>query len=155
MLCSAGGNSYALGYCIANCTTGGSSWKIILYETVVLPLDIVIHLFTQGLRTCKVSTGVIELLHIYAAFPFNIEYLRDCAERSPLHSVTDLHLHGAYLTNNEDKNPYLTPSVSWLVIWICSICSLDQSGSSKPFLKRVVIIFCSENFLGNDLFYII
>ena len=101
-MCGTSLHYYALGYCIANCTTGESSWEVELSETMMLPLDI--HAFTQGLKTGESSAGVIKLLHISVAFQINIiEYLRDCAELPPLHSVTEFFLHGADLTTNEEK----------------------------------------------------
>ena len=90
---------YALGYCIANCTTAGSSWKVDL--GIASPDQV--HAFTQGLMTNKSCTGVIELLQTTTN---DVKCLHECilaAATSPLRSITDLRIYGATLTSNAER----------------------------------------------------
>ena len=92
---------YALGFCIANCTTAESSWEVVLHGPSSDQIS-----FTQGLMTNKYSTAVIKLLHVFMYHPANtncVKYLHECmfaAATSPLCSITDLRIHGALLASN-------------------------------------------------------
>ena len=129
---------YALGYCIANCTTRESSWKIKLYT--VFPWDI--HAFTRGLMTSDCSAGVIELLRISVAFQSSgIGDLKECigsSKLSPLHSVTSFHLCGANLTSNKEKIHLLEvishmPHLETLGIFSCGLCDACAPRKSRSY----------------------
>ena len=96
---------YALGFCIANCTTAESSWKVVFVDTS----SDQIYTFTQGLMTNKYSTGVIKLLHVGMdpiAKTNCVKYLHECmftAATSPLCSITDLRIYGALLASNVER----------------------------------------------------
>ena len=97
-------DSYALGFCIANCTTAESSWEVVLHGPSSDQIS-----FTQGLMTNKYSTAVIKLLHVGMYFPPNtncVKYLHEymfAAATSPLCSITDLRIHGAPLASNVER----------------------------------------------------
>ena len=95
---------YTLGYCIANCTTPESSWKVTLFD---YKLNTALETFTQGLMTNKCSTGVITQLHISSQFLIRIpEILHTCiftATTSPLCSIIDLKMFGAQLSSNKER----------------------------------------------------
>ena len=101
---SASLDSYALGFCIANCTTAESSWEVVLRGPSSDQIS-----FTQGLMTNKYSTAVIKLLHVAMYLPANnicVKYLHECmfaAATSPLCSITDLRIHGALLASNVER----------------------------------------------------
>ena len=95
---------FALGFCIANCTTAESSWEVIILFFVS---DLVCT-FTQGLMTNKCSTGVIKLLHVVMGDPTYIcvKYLHECmfaAATSPLCSITNLRVVGIPLASNVER----------------------------------------------------
>ena len=94
---------YALGFCIANCTTAESSWEV----KITYSGSGQICTFTQGLMTNKYSTAVIKLLHVVMYLPSTIcVYLHECmfaAATSPLCSITDLRIHGAPLASNVER----------------------------------------------------
>ena len=96
---------YALGFCIANCTTAEPSWEVILNSA----RSEQIYTFTQGLMTNKCSTAVIKLLHVSMGDPtyyICVKYLHECmfaAATSHLCSITDLSIHGAPLTSNVER----------------------------------------------------
>ena len=94
---------YALGFCIANCTTAESSWEVVLHGPSSDQIS-----FTQGLMTNKYSTAVIKLLHVFIYLPANTNcvYLHECmfaAATSPLCSITDLRIYGAPLASNVER----------------------------------------------------
>ena len=99
---------YALGFCIANCTTAESSWEVVLHGPSSDQIS-----FTQGLMTNKYSTAVIKLLHVATSlysiyFTANTDcvYLHECmfaAATSPLCSITDLSISFAMLTSNVER----------------------------------------------------
>ena len=95
---------YALGFCIANCTTAESSWEVkITYSGSDQTCT-----FTQGLMTNKCSTAVIKLLHVVMYLQANTicVYLHECmfaAATSPLCSITDLSIHCALLASNVER----------------------------------------------------
>ena len=105
--CTTSLDHYALGYCIANCTTIESSWGITLRS----PMDRLMSPFSQGLMSNKFSTGVIKHLHIYwHMLPFTemitSEYLQECtdfANESPLRHITNLSICNAILTSSKEK----------------------------------------------------
>ena len=96
---------YALGFCIANCTTAESSWEV----KITYSGSDQIYTFTQGLMTNKCSTGVIKLLHVVMDLYLpntNCVYLHECmfaAATSPLCSITDLRIEGAILASNVER----------------------------------------------------
>ena len=101
---SASLDSYALGFCIANCTTAKSSWEV----KIINSDSNLVCTFTQGLMTNKYSTAVIKLLHVFMYLPANTNcvYLHECmfaAATSPLWSITDLRIHGAPLASNVER----------------------------------------------------
>ena len=90
---------YALGYCIANCTTAESSWEVIFY---VGPDEV--YMFTQGLMTNNSSTGVIKQLDLNKLASC-VKYLHECivtAPTSPLCSIAELNI-GTELRSNVEK----------------------------------------------------
>ena len=97
---------YALGYCIANCTTSESLWDVEFSPT--LDPDQVYSL-TKGLSTNNSSAGVIKQLAIYLIFYSycnHVKYLHECmftAATSPLCSITDLSIQNTALINNVEK----------------------------------------------------
>ena len=118
---------YALGYCIANCTTPESSWKVNLTHYVLSELlnTARIQTFAQGLVTNKYSTGVIT--HLETFFSANIvEILNtgmNAAAKSPLSSIIDLKLSGAKVSSNHlfeliSRMPHLQK----LNIASCDLC---------------------------------
>ena len=93
---------YALGYCIANCTTPESSWEVTLLDFI---WDTTLLAFAHGLMTNKFSTGVITLL--CASTPNIVELLYTCMNAvttSPLCSITDLDISGDSLSSNKQRN---------------------------------------------------
>ena len=96
---------YALGFCIANCTTAESSWEV----KITYSGSDQICTFTQGLMTNKYSTAVIKLLHVFMYLQANtdcVKYLLECmftAATSPLCSITDLRIRGALLASNVER----------------------------------------------------
>ena len=120
---------YALGFCIANCTTAESSWEVKITYSGSEQIS-----FTQGLMTNKYSTAVIKLLlvGIYVNHPIlantsNVKYLHECmfaAATSPLCSITDLRIHGALLASNVER------------------IQLFELISHMPHLQKLVISWC-------------
>ena len=94
---------YALGYCIANCTTPESSWEVILYSVTEYNMET----FTHGLVTNISSTGVITKLKIPSSYIYlAVELLHTCmytAATSPLCSITDLEIELSKLSSNEER----------------------------------------------------
>ena len=118
---------YALGFCIANCTTAESSWEV----KIAYSGSEQICTFTQGLMTNKYSTAVIKLLHVFMYLQANTMcvYLLECmfaAATSPLCSITDLHIYGTTLASNVERiqlfelishMPHLQKlNISWCVL---------------------------------------
>ena len=93
---------YALGYCIANCTTPESSWEVTLYSVTEYNMET----FTHGLVTNIFSTGVITKLKIPISYIYlAVELLHTCmdtAATSPLCSITDLEIELSKLSSNEE-----------------------------------------------------
>ena len=92
---------YALGYCIANCTTSKSFWDV----QFLITLPDKYNSFTQGLMTNKSSAGVIKRLNINLGGS-NVKYLHECmftVATSPLCSITDLTIGGAILASNVER----------------------------------------------------
>ena len=91
---------YALGYCIANCSTPESSWEVTLRSTEYSKLET----FTYGLVTNRFSTGVITKLETSGSLA--VKLLHTCmntAATSPLCSITDLKIGFAELSSNEER----------------------------------------------------
>ena len=89
---------YALGYCIANCTTSESVWEIILQPPGNLDM------FCRGLLTNNCSVGVIEKFHLksidfrFDLITVHVPHLVCCIDSvsvSPLSRITDLTIRGA------------------------------------------------------------
>ena len=125
---------YALGYCIANCTTPESSWKVKLnnYEMSHLFGTTAAETFTQGLMTKKYSTGVITHLFTYAS----VEILNTCmdaAATSPLSSIIELELTGYNQLSSNKKRIHLfelvsrMPHLQKLNILGCDLCNAPSS----------------------------
>ena len=92
---------YALGYCIANCTTPESSWEVTLYSVTEYNMET----FTHGLLTNSFSTGVITKLETSGSLAA-VELLHTCmnaAATSPLCSITDLIIVRSELSSNEER----------------------------------------------------
>ena len=99
---------YALGYCIANCTTPESSWEVtfIEYDSINAKLET----FSQGQMTKEFSTGVITKLHV----PFHLRGARPIAANyvgsicipsatSPLCSISDLQFKNCIISSTEER----------------------------------------------------
>ena len=118
---------FALGFCIANCTTAESSWEVVLHGPSSDQIS-----FTQGLMTNKYSTAVIKLLHVFMYLPANtncVKYLHECmfaAATSPLCSITDLSIHGVPLTGFSN--------VDWVLLF--------ELISHMPHLQKLNISWC-------------
>ena len=98
---------YALGYCIANCTTSESLWDV-EFGLILDPGQY--YSFTQGLMTNKSSAGVIKrlVLDLMGGIPGSnsMKYLHQCmftAATSPLCGITNLTMRGSTLTCNVER----------------------------------------------------
>ena len=95
---------HALGYCISNCATPESAWKV---ELLNKDMATALETFTQGLLTNKVSAGVITQLHIMSLTSGSyVKLLHKCMNTvatSPLCSITDLKISLAELSSNEER----------------------------------------------------
>ena len=131
---------YALGFCIANCTTGESSWEV----KITYSGSDQLYTFTQGLMTNKCSTGVIKLLHVFMILPGStncVKYLHECmfaAATSPLCSITDLSIHGALLYSLVSIHSVPLTSLS-NVDWVL----LFELISHMPHLQKLNITLCA------------
>ena len=145
MSCTAGRctslDFYALGYCIANCTTPESLWKVSLDFFLVFDVNIATALqpFTQGLMTNKLSAGAITLLHTKHKSRESENYLEtlhtcmNTATTSPLCSIADLKLNHCTLSSNKERIRLFElvsqmPQLQKLDISGCDLC--DARGSS-------------------------
>ena len=125
---------YALGYCIANCTTPESCWKLKLtmaggFNTAMAET------FAQGLMTNKYSTGVITHLDTRLFKAKVVEILYTCmnaAATSPLSSIIDLTLIGAELSSNKQRIHLFElishmPHLQKLIIALCDLRNAPSS----------------------------
>ena len=138
---------YALGYCIANCTTNGSSWGVIFED----PFDHKLYSFTQGLMSNKSSNGAMKLLHVrwisFHMFKTHaIKHLYKCiksAATSPLCSVTDFNISNAKFTSQEEKMYLfelikLMPNLTTLNISRCQFDSLYHLSKEDDGLLKLL-----------------
>ena len=102
---------YALGYCIANCTTPESSWKINLSSSSPVHC----HMFAQGLKTNCCSSGVIEELTLEKNFASSAAHLVEClnsVSTSPLNHVINFSYRFAQPQLGQNSDSVLVELIS-------------------------------------------